>query len=639
MQFKHPEILWALLLLLIPIFIHLFQLRKFKKTAFTNVAVLQTIKQNTRKSSQLKKWLLLLTRLGLFTALILAFAQPFIPNSDRFNKSMELVIYLDNSFSMQIQGVNGNLLNEAKQTLLNYLPENERFTLFTNNETYRNATRESIQRDLIGIDVSNSSLPFEAAYLKGLQYFSDTEESIKNFVMISDFQSPKTSWVPNVTSKINLGLIQLQPKGLTNIAIDSVYMEALSNNTKELTVKLSNYGDPVQEVSVSLYNKNELRSKAAANLEEDGLVTFSIADEAFEGQLQIEDNGLDYDNQYYFSINKSEKINVLGINNDVDGFLRKIYTEDEFIYTAFDVNSIEYNRFEVLNLIILNHLDNIPQALINALVDFNLKGGSILIIPSSQANIESYNRLAAQLKQPLYRPLVTSERFITDISVKHPLVAEAFYSNVTNFQYPKTSSYFPRSSNANAIYAFEDGASFFSGLNGIYSFSSALESTNSNFKNSPLIVPALYNVALQSLSMPKLSYTVGATNSITIKRSLESDQVLKLSKADYVNIPRQRSFGKYVEMTTGEEPSQDGIYDLVYKDDVIQKISFNYPRSESNLQYLSFAENDGLNLWSDFSEAISDIKSVTNVRVLWKWFVTFALLFLLLEMLILKFFK
>ena len=38
MQFKNPEILYALFLLLIPIIVHLFQLRKFQKVTFTNVA-------------------------------------------------------------------------------------------------------------------------------------------------------------------------------------------------------------------------------------------------------------------------------------------------------------------------------------------------------------------------------------------------------------------------------------------------------------------------------------------------------------------------------------------------------------------------------------------------------------------------
>ena len=57
MQFKHPELLYALLLLLIPIIVHLFQLRKFKTEAFTNVAYLKKVTLQTRKSAQIKKWL------------------------------------------------------------------------------------------------------------------------------------------------------------------------------------------------------------------------------------------------------------------------------------------------------------------------------------------------------------------------------------------------------------------------------------------------------------------------------------------------------------------------------------------------------------------------------------------------------
>ena len=69
MQFKHPELLWALLVLLIPIIIHLFQLRRFQKVTFTNVKFLKNVKLQTRKSSQIKKWLVLITRLLLLACL------------------------------------------------------------------------------------------------------------------------------------------------------------------------------------------------------------------------------------------------------------------------------------------------------------------------------------------------------------------------------------------------------------------------------------------------------------------------------------------------------------------------------------------------------------------------------------------
>ena len=126
MQFKNPEILYALFLLLIPILIHLFQLRRFKKTLFSNVAFLEKIIQNTRKSSSLKKWLVLCTRILALGLLILAFAQPFFPASETAVKPRETVIFIDNSFSMQATGKKGNLLTEAKQDLLTNLPQDER---------------------------------------------------------------------------------------------------------------------------------------------------------------------------------------------------------------------------------------------------------------------------------------------------------------------------------------------------------------------------------------------------------------------------------------------------------------------------------------------------------------------------------
>jgi len=74
MQFKHPELLYALFLLIIPIIVHLFQLRKFEKVSFTNVAFLKEAKLQARKSSQIKKWLILCTRLLLLACIVLAFA-------------------------------------------------------------------------------------------------------------------------------------------------------------------------------------------------------------------------------------------------------------------------------------------------------------------------------------------------------------------------------------------------------------------------------------------------------------------------------------------------------------------------------------------------------------------------------------
>ena len=188
MQFKHPELLYALFLLVIPILIHLFQLRRFQKVKFTNVKFLRFVELQTRKSSQLKKWLTLLTRMLLLACAVIAFAQPFIPNTDDFNEIQETVIYLDNSFSMQAKGKNGTLLNEAIQDIINTMPEDEPVSLFTNTDTYRNTTVKALKNDLIQLTHSPSQLDYEAVYLKGRRLFSNNTAATKNLILVSDFQ-------------------------------------------------------------------------------------------------------------------------------------------------------------------------------------------------------------------------------------------------------------------------------------------------------------------------------------------------------------------------------------------------------------------------------------------------------------------
>src|SRR5690606_38136697 len=150
MQFKHPDILWALLLLVIPVVIHLFQLRRFERTPFTNVAMLQKAVAESRKSNNLKKWLLLMTRLLLLASLILAFAQPFTAAPTAL-KETETVVYLDDSFSMQARSNGLTLLEKAVQELIRGLDETDSFSLFTNVETYEGVQIKDVRNSLLSL--------------------------------------------------------------------------------------------------------------------------------------------------------------------------------------------------------------------------------------------------------------------------------------------------------------------------------------------------------------------------------------------------------------------------------------------------------------------------------------------------------
>ncbi|WP_370091323.1 BatA domain-containing protein, partial [Winogradskyella sp.] len=393
MQFKHPELLYALFLLVIPILIHLFQLRRFQKVKFTNVKFLKAVKLQTRKSSQLKKWLTLLTRMLLLACVIIAFAQPFIPNTKDFNEAQETVIYLDNSYSMQAVGKNGTLLNEAIQDIINTLPEDEQLSLFTNTQTFRNTTVKALKNDLIQLEHSPTQLNYDAVYLKGKQLFSGAGATTNNLVLVSDFQQNNEALTFEADSTVNLKLVQPKSTLIANVSIDSVYVANSTAESLDLNVKLSNQGEALENVTVSLFNNEALLAKSALDIETDAETTFSIPNDiAINGKLTVEDSGLQYDNTFYFNINSKPKIRVLAVNAETeDDFLKRIYTDDEFEYISYKINALNFNLIPDQNLIILNELETISEALKTALNAFKNDGGNILIIPSNNIDLNSYN--------------------------------------------------------------------------------------------------------------------------------------------------------------------------------------------------------------------------------------------------------
>ena len=189
MLFKHPELLYALFLLLIPIIVHLFQLRRFQKVAFTNVAFLKKVTIQTRKSSQLKKWLTLLMRLLAMAFLILAFAQPFTANQTALNTKKETVLYIDNSFSMEAKGDKGPLLQRAVQDLFDSATGKENLSWFSNDSSYKNSTQQDFKNDILDVSYSQRQLTPTEVLLKANQLFSRDLDADKRLIIVSDFLS------------------------------------------------------------------------------------------------------------------------------------------------------------------------------------------------------------------------------------------------------------------------------------------------------------------------------------------------------------------------------------------------------------------------------------------------------------------
>ncbi len=640
MQFKHPELLYALFLLLIPIFIHLFQLRRFTKIPFTNVAFLKRVTIQTRKSSRLKKWLTLLLRLLALASIILAFAQPFLASKTAVNAQQETVVYVDNSFSMQAKGQNGVLLKQALKQLYDSAVKTQRFSWFTNDQVKQNTTLQEFKDDILKTGYSHKQLPLQYVFLKANRLFSKNPASVKRLILLSDFQVK--DGLPEITDSTMVSAVQLKPVNLQNISIDTLYIQSKTADKIVLTAQLSVQLKTDDIIPVSVYDDESLVAKSSVTFTENTSQTleFEIPNNtSVNGKISINDPTLNYDNSLYFSISKPKKINVLSVNQAKGNFLQRIYLPEEFTFTQQTFSSLDYNALDAQHLIILNELESIPVSLQNALVTFIEKGGSLLVIPSTNSNLENYNRFLSLLNLPPFTQKVNQERKITQITFNHPVYEGVFEKNVTNFQYPKVQSYFKTIDKNVALLRFEDGSPFMINNKNSYVSTAAFNEENSNFKQSPLIVPTLYNIAKQSLATAQLYYTIGKENNISIDVALQKDQVLILKDNVSSFIPLQKSKLNTVEITTTDIPDKSGNYEVFKEKQSLQTLSYNYARTESNLIYHDLSQWKNVETFASVKDLFTKIAQQNNITLLWKWFVIAALVFLLLEMLVLKFFK
>ena len=647
MQFKYPEILFALFLLLIPIFIHLFQLRRFQKVDFTNVAFLKKVNIQTRKSSQLKKWLTLLGRLLALACIIIAFAQPFSASKTTLNTTKETVFYIDNSFSMQVKGAKGPLLERALQDLFDKTSGSEKLSWFTNDMERKNSSAQDFRNEILSVGYSYKQLSPAQVLLKANQLFSNEKDVTKRLVYISDFQQKEG--FPEIPDNILVDVVQLKPLSISNVSVDSVYIASVNASVTELKVDVSKQGNDGLEVPVSLFQNEKLIAKTSVDLStsSSGTATFTIdKSSGFLGKLEVTDPNLPFDNTLFFSINKPEKIKVLAFTDADASFLQRLFEDVGFSFTQQTSKTLDYNEIPNQNFIVLNELKEVPASLVTALKSFSEAGGSILIIPTLDADLNNYNALLNSLSLGSFAQASGSddsqnqqEKKITKIAFAHPLFKDVFEKEVVNFQYPKVNSFYSLSSAASPVLSFEDNLPFVvqNGMN--YLFTAPINKENSNFQNSPLIVPTIYNMGLRSLPLPRLYYTIGEQNTFAIPVKLESDEILTIKDSISQFIPLQQSRPNHVLITTAEEPKTAGNYSILKEKELLESISFNYSRSESKMQFANVKDWPGAEVYSTVDELFDSLSEANAIHSFWKWFAIFALVFLLMEMIILKLFK
>ncbi|MEY2996851.1 MAG: hypothetical protein RIQ82_230 [Bacteroidota bacterium] len=596
MTFLRPEILTALILLALPIIVHLFEFRIFKPTAFSNLLFLENLKQEQHRYQKLKKWLILLLRLGYFTGIILAFALPTIPEQRNIKQDAPVyLLYLDNSFSTTAKGPSGaSLLSETKEELYQWSKslDGNQINWFTNDTQFPNQSINDFQQTILSLSASPRQLTPEQVALNAQRMFAQMGASNRHLIWFTDHQD----WsVPSNLEGIELTLRSLIAADRTNICLEKASIDRADPDQTRLSVLLSNQINEEQSITIRVYKEDELFTQTGTKLSpgQDKIVDFDLGTlNKFKGMVTIEDRGLGYDDTLYFNVPPQPKVKVLSIGQKSNAILRSIFDENDFSYDQRALGNLDFSLIKDQNLIVLDQLSSINNALLGALNEHLLSGGGLVIIPEIEA-LETSEQLLNEFKLGRIISSNQQSRRVIEINAKDPFYKAIFEQNVADFQYPIIGQSFNVNTQLSTLLSFDQGTPYLFGRDGIYYFTGPITGPGTNFDQSPLSVITLIQLARQTQIFPELYYPTISESSIenqtnnASKRSvlagtLIADQVVILAQKSEQIIPRQQQMQDYISVDFEGIDFNSGHYSARLDENEIGGFSFNHPRNESH---------------------------------------------------------
>ncbi len=685
MLFSNPFMLWGLLAISVPIIIHLFNLQRYKKVYFTNVRFLQQLQQQSRRQSVLRHWLALLFRIFAIIFLVLAFAKPFISSTQGTSSEAEGVasIYIDNSFSMETEGRNGMLVDEAvskARDIAAHHSRSDKFNLLTSD--FLGIHQRLYASDELGTFLNEIETGPSIKTLPDIlsrQYDILNREHIpdKTVYLISDFQrngSEFDGFLPD--TNIRHFMVRLEPLRFSNLSIDSCWFDLPAQQpgqVAQLYVKVTNYSDsPREKIPVKLIINGSQRALTSFDIEAGLSVTsvmpFTIRETGtHQGFIELSDYPITFDDRLYFSFNVLSQINVLHIfDQDSGPYLRALFGSDT-LFKFLEINSkkLNYADLQHQELIILNGLTGISSGLANELNRFVENGGSLFIIPAEKMEKESYSMWLQSLNTVMFSETDTTRLRVSDLNLLHPLFKDVFEAQsggrppiTTQTDLPFVSQHFrmifPPRKDIQTLISLKNSAPFLIadryGEGIVYVSASPLELQSTTFPVHAIFVPVLYRMALLSTPRQHLYNLVGTQESVNIGNiNPGSSQVFRLSDADgqFSFIPGHRIVNYSTHLFALDVLKKAGNYYLTAGADTLLVLAFNYDRRESVPDYLSeddlyaMAENAGITNFAVISESERPVGQVISElsrgRQLWKYFIIVALAFLLAETVVLRF--
>lgn len=681
MNFLFPTFLIGLAAIAIPIIIHLFNFRKYKKVYFTNVQFLKELKQESDSKSKLKEWLILAMRILAIASLVFAFAQPFIPGKTKAVQGEKAIsIYIDNSFSMESTNKKGTLLENAKEyatEIVNTFNESDKFQLLTNDfeaKHQRFVSKEDFIEQLNEVKISAATKSINDVLKRQQDFLQNSSSKNKRIFLLSDFQKNTSVFSKaDIDTSIVISCIPIASSEVSNVYIDSVWFETpvqqfgtqqiihaiiINKSTKDIengTLKLF-----INNAQVSLSSFN-----VSAGNKKNANISFTVKAKGInKGVLKIEDYPITYDDNFYFSFNAQTTINALVINGKetkTSGNFKSLMQNDSlFVFQENNESAIDYSVFSKTNMIVLNELSTLTSGLTSELQKFVNNGGSLVVFPNKKSDLESYNTAFQNLQLPQITKLDTVNTKTQSINFEQGLYEGVFDKIDQRMDLPKVFEHFEftktTNSNSQSIVLLQNGQFLISlnqlGSGKIYLLSIPSDESCSNLLKHALFVPTLIKMSILSLKPSPVYYKTAINEAIVLNTNSNfSDKPLHIIKDDKKVdvIPEHRLLNNATSIFTQNQITEAGHYEVFENTSSLKDLAFNFDRKESDMIFMTKddlqkqIDEKGLKnmqiIEPNEKTLTNALQEVNDGKKLWKLFLILALIFLASEILIIRLFK
>lgn len=665
MSFLYPNMLFGLIALAIPLAVHLFNFRRHKIVYFSNTATLKTIEQENAKTKKLKYIIIMIMRMLFISGLVFAFAHPYRKSQNLMTDDAGnlIAVYIDNSMSMQSQSSEISLLEDARSSaraLVRNISPSQRFVLLTNSREIGNEYPMSLDEMLMSIDGMKTEagpLAFNELYENIQMIMRRNGFKSSSLFLYSDFQEN----MMNLDGIVVDSAIQIVAFPLVSDFRQNVYIDTVWLSSPILQVGLSN------EVNVKIVNESEREFKGfPVNLEIDNhAVAFTTVDIQAGGKAEakmqfvldgtgqrtakvsINDFPITFDDSYDFILVARPVIKIVELTDCQTVETHRnaseiLFSNDSlFEYRSIAANRIDQQYLDDCQMVIVNDRSSLNETLWQAILDFAEDGGSVVVFPQkdeiADTNILNVNLLASQ----------------------HEFFDDVFANIPDNADYPKVFKHTQikkEFSNSLTLIGLQNGDPLVTlnriGSGNVFVFSARLDSQWTDLAENALFVPLMMKMAMLGGSVGSLSYTIGVDNDLKISdmnAAFDGEIRIRDEKNSMEMIPAVERRGNKSVIRLNEQLPNAGFYDVCKDDEIIEKTAWNDSRVESKMSFCNqnyidkLLKNNGLNVLSvmDSDDLHSDeiIDVLVRKSMLWKSFILLSLIAMLIEILIIRFWK